>query len=369
VASLPGPARGQRRLGHLGLALGLLAAVACSGAPAAGSPGAPSGAAPASGATPPASPAAPSGPAAAAPPAREKVRIAHVSNGATMGVIDVARQAGMFDRYGIDAELQLIPNPISVAAMLAGEVDFNFIAAQPIITSNLEGADTVLVSCGIGQAFWWIYGKPSIAGPADLKGKRIANSRRGSDLYAVFNLAIQRWGLSPDDLTILQIDKDAEKIAAVASDAADAAVISVPTNVQAARQGWKQIADVGDLGIPWPASCLATTERFVAERPAAVKGVIEAYIATTRWMKAHREESIDMLTSFTGSDDRAALEAAYDTLLKYQQAVPYPTIDGVQTILGSLENPAAAAASPERFVDDRVVRDLDTSGFIRSLPD
>jgi NitT/TauT family transport system substrate-binding protein len=349
---------GRRRwLAHLCLPLGVLAVVACASTPAPVSRGVPAASD---------SPAANSA-ATSAPPAREKVRIAHVSNGATMAVIDVARQAGMFDRYGVDAELQLIPNPISVAAMLAGEVDFNFIAAQPIITSNLEGADTVLVSCGIGQAFWWVFGKPSIATPADLVGKRIANSRRGSDLYAVFNLALKRWDLSPDEVTIAQIDSDAEKIAALASDAADAAVISVPYNLHATRQGWRQIADVGDLRIPWPASCLGTTHRFVAERPGAARGVIQAYIATTQWLKSHKDDAIGMMMGFTGSDDRAALEVAYDIVLKYQQPVPYPTLDGVQTILNSLENPAAAGAPPERFVDDRIVRDLDTSGFIRSV--
>src|SRR5437870_5778100 len=100
---------GRRRwLAHLCLLLGVLAVVACATTPAPVSRGVPAASD---------APAANSA-AASAPPAREKVRIAHVSNGATMAVIDVARQAGMFDRYGVDAELQLIPNPISVAAML-----------------------------------------------------------------------------------------------------------------------------------------------------------------------------------------------------------------------------------------------------------
>jgi ABC-type nitrate/sulfonate/bicarbonate transport system substrate-binding protein len=351
----------------------LTALVGCSTAPAPAASSqaanAPRSSDPASAGGPPSGPAqgGQAASAPAAPPAREKVRIAHVSNGATMGVIDIVKQSGMFDRYGVDAELTLIRSPLSVAALLAGEVDFNFIAARPIITSNLEGGDTVLVACGIPIAFWWVFAKPNISRPEDLKGQRVASGRRGSDLYAIFNLVAPRWGLGPDDYTTIQIDADTEKILALQNDAADAAVISVPYNLQAKALGLRQIADIGDLGVPWPASCLGTTKRFTEQRSAALRGVLQAYVAAGQWMKTHRNESIDMLLKFTETDDRAVLEEAFNTVLKYQAAVPYPTLEGVQTLLNSLDNEAAASAPPERFVDDRILRELDTAGFVQSL--
>jgi ABC-type nitrate/sulfonate/bicarbonate transport system substrate-binding protein len=125
--------------------------------------------------------------------------------------------------------------------------------------------------------------------------------------------------------------------------------------------------DVGELGIRWPASCLGTTRRFIAEHPAAVRGVLQAYIAGTHWMRAHKEEALEMLMRFTDSHDRAIMEEAYKTVLKYQQPVPYPTLDGVQTILSTVANENAAAATPDRFIDDRILRELESSGFIKSV--
>jgi len=290
-----------------------------------------------------------------------------VSNGATMAVIDVVKQSGMFDRYGVDAELTLIRSPLSVASMIAGEVDFNFIAARPILTSNLEGADTVLVACGIPVAFWWVFAKPSVARPEDLRGLRVASGRRGGDLYAIFDVVSPRWGIGPNDYTVLQIDADSEKLVALQNDAADAAVISVPFNLLARRAGLRQVADIGDYRVPWPASCLGTTRRFVADRPAALRGVLQAYIAAGQWLKSHKEEAVQMMMRFTETDDRALLEEAYETVVKYQQPIPYPTAEGVQTILDTLETEAAATAPPDRFVDDRILRELDQSGFIQSV--
>ena len=298
---------------------------------------------------------------------RHKVRLAYVSQGATIGIIDVIRQSGMFERYGVDIDMRLIRTPLSVAAMVAGEVDFNLVGAQPIITSNLEGADTVLVSCGIDTAFWWIVGKPSIAQPQDLKGMRVANSRRGSNLYEVFELALPRWGLASGDVSIVQVEADSDKILAVQNDVADAAVVSVPANVQAVKLGMRQIVDVGELGIPWPVNCLATTRRYIAEQPDAVKAMLQAYIAGTHWLRAHREETIDILMKFSETDDRAAIEEAYNTNVKYQQQVPWPSRNGMQVILNTLSNEGAASASPDRFIDDRFLRELDDSGFTRSF--
>ncbi len=296
-----------------------------------------------------------------------KVRIAYVAQTTNMGVIDLARQTGMFERYGVDAELMMIRNPLSVAALLNGEVDFNFTGAHPIITANLEGADTVLVACGLSTPTWHIFGSPSLASTQDLKGARVATGRRGSDLYSVFQLALPRWGLSAEDVTTIQIDSETQRVVAVQNDAADATVTSVPANILALRAGLRPITSMAELGIHWPASCLATTRRFVAEQPRALKGVLQGYMAVIQWMREHREQALEMLARFTESTDRALVEEAYETTMKYQQAVPYPSPEGVQTILGTLAAENASALSPERFIEDRALRELDASGFVRSL--
>ena len=114
--------------------------------------------------------------------------------------------------------------------------------------------------------------KPSLTQPQELRGGRVADSRRGSNLYAVFQLALPHWGLGPDDVTIAQIETDPEKIQAVTNDAADAAVVGVLANLVAAARGLKPLANLGDLEIEWPSSCLATTRPYAAEQPAACPG-------------------------------------------------------------------------------------------------
>src|SRR5215217_9426159 len=115
--------RGVRRLAirATACALSVLACGPSAGSPAGrashgeGAPGAAGRAATTSGEA--ADPAAASGLSSggAAPGApRHKARIAYVAQTTNMGVIDLAKQTGMFERYGVDAELTLVRNPLSV---------------------------------------------------------------------------------------------------------------------------------------------------------------------------------------------------------------------------------------------------------------
>ena len=66
---------------------------------------------------------------------------------------------------------------------------------------------------------------------------------------------------------------------------------------------------------------------------------------------------------------RVELERAYNAYIPIFNEAPYPTPDGVKTMLDDLarSNPKAAAADPNKFVDQSLVRELETSGFIKRL--
>ncbi len=57
----------------------------------------------------------------------------------------------------------------------------------------------------------------------------------------------------------------------------------------------------------------------------------------------------------------------YDTYLKYVADVPYPSRSGLQTILSTIFSESAAAASPDQFFDDRVLRELEASGWMAAV--
>jgi len=64
------------------------------------------------------------------------------------------------------------------------------------------------------------------------------------------------------------------------------------------------------------------------------------------------------------------LEESYDLIIKSNFVIPpYPSVPGIASLLQGLEksNPKAKGAKPEEFADSRLIRELDQSGFIKSV--
>jgi hypothetical protein len=71
-----------------------------------------------------------------------------------------------------------------------------------------------------------------------------------------------------------------------------------------------------------------------------------------------------------GPEQEKNLERSIDLLVaKYYESVPYPSLRGVETVLGFIEkdNPKAKGADPKTFIDDTLLREIEASGFVKTL--
>ena len=86
------------------------------------------------------------------------------------------------------------------------------------------------------------------------------------------------------------------------------------------------------------------------------------------------EESLEIVKKKLriGAEQERNLERSIDLLLaKYYEPTPYPSLRGVETVLGFVEkdNPKAKGADPKSFVDESLLREIEASGFIKKLYD
>ena len=53
---------------------------------------------------------------------------------------------------------------------------------------------------------------------------------------------------------------------------------------------------------------------------------------------------------------------------KYYETIPYPSLRGVETVLGFIEKdiPKAKTADPKSFVDDSLLQEIEASGFVKT---
>ncbi len=91
----------------------------------------------------------------------------------------VAKFQGYFKDEGLDVEIRQMNANISVAALAAGNLDYNLIL-QSVVTANLRGLPLKVAGILIEPPNHVVVAHPSIQKFTDLKGKKIAISSFGS---------------------------------------------------------------------------------------------------------------------------------------------------------------------------------------------
>ncbi len=354
-------------------ALALLASCASPSARAPASGG--SGAAPAPAAAAPAAPA----PAAAAAPAQaapapagplRSLKMAYGFVSTTDIPMWVAQDQGIFAKYGLDVDTTLLQTSAQIApAMAAGEVDVALTAGAGVVDIDLAGGNQVLIAVEQNMMRFFLHAQPEIRRVEDLRGKRVVITRLGSGIHLATFKVLEQAGLDPGrDTAIIQAGTVNNALSALASDQVEAAMLSAPTNILAERQGFPLLVDLKDFHIPYSQGALAVTRTTLEERYDLVRDFVKAMLEARGVAMRDPALAKRLLGQNTKTEDQEILDRSYQLWLEDLDELPYPSTDAVQTVLDQRAPEVAAArtANPRDFVDDRIIRELDQSGFLRT---
>jgi len=296
--------------------------------------------------------------------------LASISGG--IDVLYVTKKIGAFKRNGLDVDFILFQGGSqALQILLAGDVKMisggGGAAAQ---RARMKGAGNVLVATYTPTMPFSLYVNTKIQDGKQLKGGKIAISRFGSSSDFAARYILTRLGLDPaKEVTLMQIGNQRERLAALLSGSVDGTLIDAPNTLLARQQGFRQLADVSLLGLKYPHNNIATTDRFIREEPETVMSFLRAFVEGIAFYKTHKAESIQMIKEFLRLSDDAIAEEAHDYFARITPAKPYPSMEGIRTVLDeiALTDPAAKIAKPEHFVDTSFIAKLDKSGAIDRL--
>jgi ABC-type nitrate/sulfonate/bicarbonate transport system substrate-binding protein len=111
----------------------------------------------------------------------------------------VTKQAGLFQKYGLNLELISFPGgTVGMQSLIAGDIQFATQDGVATLTANLRGANIYFVGGMINTFPFLILSRPEVKVPADLRGKKIVISRFGSSSDTAARAAVEKYGLKPD---------------------------------------------------------------------------------------------------------------------------------------------------------------------------
>jgi len=301
----------------------------------------------------------------------DKIRVGGGSASATQMSMWLAKEGGFYEKHGLAVEAISIPgSSLALQAMLAGEVPIIQLGGAASIQANFSGADTVIIATIVRKFLFSIFARPGIERMEDLRGKVFGATRFGtlSDLASRF--ALRAHGIDPDrDITMVQTGGPAETVTAMAAGKVHAAAISPPATLQARRLKLRELLDLSKLDAEYHVNGVVTSRRYLKSHEDVVRRFLRAYIEGAARGQKDKSFAMKAMGKYFRTDDKEILEETYETVIKSFSIPPYPSLQGIASLLQGLEkqNPKAKGAKPEEFSDSRLVRELDQSGFIKSL--
>lgn len=300
-----------------------------------------------------------------------KIRVGYPSPSASMYPLFATKEAGLFEKHGLDAELIYIQGVQMVQVHVAGGLDFTGTSGIVTLQSSVSGADIVLLSNSIDTHLMKVIVHPSITSPAGLKGKLLAVTRFGSLTDLALRPVLEQWKLEPNkDVTLTQIGRLSDMVPAVLQRRVDGGVFSFPSSLYAEKAGLKPLYDLADSGIEVPTTTIAVSRSYAKANHDIVLRYVRAYVEGTHRLLTDRELGVRALRRYGGVQDTELLATTYDLFSKkYIKKVPTLTVTSVQNALKLLAegNPKAKNRRPEEFMDTSFMDELEKSGFIKKL--
>lgn len=306
--------------------------------------------------------------------AQDKVRMGLSSVSGLHSAMWVAEEKGLFRKHGIDAEVIVTGQggTAGISALLANDIHMASSAGDVLVNAALRGGDTVMIAGVVNKGLQRLIAKPEIKTPADLKGKRVGVTRIGAVSHSVLLMMLQRWKMTPNDIQVLQVGSSPAMLASLDKGGIEAAVVTIPSMFVAADRGYRVLLDMADTDIYYLHTMIATTGNYIKSNRDRVSRFLKGYLEGIAYVKQNRRESMEVVKKKLriGAEQERNLERSIDLLsAKYYEQVPYPSIRGVETVLGFIErdNPKAKGADPKMFVDESLLREIEASGFVKTL--
>ncbi|WP_371132504.1 ABC transporter substrate-binding protein [Polaromonas sp.] len=245
---------------------------------------------------------------AAAPAFAQDTKVTIAMSGWTgFAPLTLAKEAGLFKKFGLDVSIKKIPQKDRHLAIASGDVQCAATTVETWVVWNANGvATTQIFQLDKSYGADGMVTRNSTAKIADLKGKTVAASAPGTAPYFTLAWMLKKNGLSVKDVKIVTLEPQAAANAFVANAGdLDAAMTYEPylSTVRAKPEAGKIIATT--LDYPMIMDTFGCTPKFLQENPKAAKALADGYFAALDMIKSDPKKSFEIM----GADVKQTGEA------------------------------------------------------------
>ena len=306
---------------------------------------------------------------------RETVTISYASVSGTRAPLWIAKDLGLYEKYGVEGNLVYIASGItSVNALLGGSVQVIAASGSSAVGAAANGAPVVIMA-SLGAIAYKLIANPSITSLQALKGKVIGSSRIGAGSDYALKRLLPKLGLQPGkDVQLIPtgISESDRRIVIMLQGKIDATLATVDNILQLELQGQKVsvLADLLQEGVYTTGSDISTSRQFMKEKRRQLKGFIMAITEAIKVGRGNRDLAFRVYRKYMKVEDPRLLDSMYrNYLLGTIPQKPYPRAEALQNDIEDLSYtyPQLKGRRIEEFTDLSIVKELESEGFFTKL--
>ena len=248
----------------------------------------------------------------------------------------VADAKGFFREEGLENETVVISGPLSIAALLSGDVDYSG-AGGSGMRAALKGAPIKGIMFQTEKVTFYLVADRSIKTAGDLRGKKVAIGTAGDTQDRMITMFAERGGVSAREIVRIAMGADTNtRVMAIKSGAVQATTVDPGGLVFARKEGLHSLGFLGDL-FPMPFQGFVTTDKKIRDTAGQVKRWLKAVIRGLMFVRERPEESVDLGIKKLqlGNATRSMIvEGARNYVRALGQGVPgLPSTEGIRNFL------------------------------------
>lgn len=292
------------------------------------------------------------------------------------GPLWIAKEIGLFEKYGIDIRLvQITAGATSINALIAGDVDIAVTTSSAAIAAALRGVPVAIIATG-GAPPYKLVAHSSISAVAQLKGKVVGSSQLGSGADFALRKLLPKLGLNPGkEVTILPtgLSEPIKRIALISQGRIDATLGTLESVFQYETSGHKLnvLADLREMGVYVSGSDVATTREFLRNHALRVKAFLRAFSEAIWVGMTNKEILFRVYRKYLRLENPNLLESMHKSyfLSGTIPLKPYPQLEAIQSDIEylSLANSAFKEQKPADVTDATLLKEIDSEGFFARL--
>ncbi len=303
--------------------------------------------------------------------AQEKLNFAYISpNAGSASVLWIAKDAGIFKKHGLDVNVIYIEGtPKALMSLFPGELQVISGTGPAVASAKIRGADATMIMGFEVFLPYYLVAVPSIRSVEDQKGKVGANHSAATSADFAMRLGLRNIGLDPErDVNLRVVGATNLRMIMMQQGQAQFSVFGATEREEAEKMGFKVLVDLASKKIPYSHSGVISSQKMLREKRDAMMRFGRASVEAIHYFKNNKAQTIAILKKYAKSD-LTTLDSAHAYLKNAVPDMPYPTLEGMKTILAEMgrARPELLKYEAATMVDASIVKAIDEEGFLKKL--